>query len=57
MPRSKQVDKQDILRAATEVIRAKGHNALTVRNIAAELGCSTQPLYYEFENADRKSVV
>ena len=52
MPRSKQVDKQDILRAATEVIRAKGHNALTVRNIAAELGCSTQPLYYEFENAD-----
>lgn len=52
MPRSKQVDKQDILRAATEVIRAKGHNALTVRNIAAELGCSTQPLYYEFENID-----
>lgn len=52
MPRTKQIQKQDILRAATEVIREKGEHALTVRNIAARLGCSTQPLYYEFDNLD-----
>ena len=31
MPRTKQVEKQDILRAATDVIREKGEQALTVR--------------------------
>ena len=50
MSRTKQIQRQDILRAATEVIREKGEKALTVRNIAAKLGCSTQPLYYEFAN-------
>ena len=45
MPRSKQIEKQDILRAAADVIRQKGEGALTVRSIAAQLGCSTQPLY------------
>lgn len=53
MPRSKQIEKQDILRAATDVIREKGEGALTVRGIAAQLGCSTQPLYYEFENVEQ----
>ena len=50
MPRTKQIEKQDILRAAAEVIRQKGESALTVRGIAGVLGCSTQPLYYEFAN-------
>lgn len=53
MPRTKQIEKQDILRAATEVIRQKGESALTVRSIAGVLGCSTQPLYYEFENVEQ----
>lgn len=53
MPRSKQIEKQDILRAAADVIRQKGEGALTVRSIAAQLGCSTQPLYYEFENVEQ----
>ena len=53
MPRTKQIEKQDILRAATEVIRQKGESALTVRSIAAVLGCSTQPLYYEFANVEQ----
>ena len=43
MPRTKQIEKQDILGAAAEVVRQKGEQALTVRNIAAQLGCSTQP--------------
>lgn len=53
MPRTKQIEKEDILRAATEIIRRKGEGALTVRSIAGELGCSTQPLYYEFENVEQ----
>lgn len=53
MPRTKQIEKQDILRAAAEVIRQKGESALTVRSIAAVLGCSTQPLYYEFANVEQ----
>ena len=56
MPRSKQVEKQDILQAAAEVIREKGEQALTVRSIAARLGCSTQPLYYEFANIEQLRV-
>ena len=53
MPRSKQIEKEDILRAAARVIRQKGEGALTVRSIAGELGCSTQPLYYEFTNMEQ----
>lgn len=53
MPRTKQIEKQDILRASAEVIRQKGESALTVRSIAGVLGCSTQPLYYEFANIEQ----
>ena len=53
MPRTKRIEKQAILRAAVDVIREKGEQALTVRNIAAMLGCSTQPLYYEFESVEQ----
>ena len=53
MPRTKQIEKQDILGTAAGVVRQKGEQALTVRNIAAQLGCSTQPLYYEFANIDQ----
>lgn len=52
MPRTKQIQKEDILRAAAEVIHENGERALTVRHIAAQLGCSTQPLYYEFRNLE-----
>lgn len=53
MPRAKRIEKQAILRAAADVIREKGEHALTVRNIAAMLGCSTQPLYYEFDSVEQ----
>lgn len=53
MPRTKRIEKQAILGAAADVIREKGQDALTVRNIAAMLGCSTQPLYYEFESVEQ----
>ena len=34
------------------MIREKGHEALTVRNLASFLGCSTQPIMYHFPNTD-----
>lgn len=50
MGKHKKVFKKDILDAAVQVLRKKGENGLNVRNIARELGISTQPLYVEFEN-------
>lgn len=52
MPPKKRIFKEDILEASISVIRKQSASALTVRNIAAELQCSTQPIYSEFENLD-----
>lgn len=48
MPAKKRIRKQDILQAATEIIRTDSASALTMRSIAKQLDCSTQPLYSEF---------
>lgn len=52
MPPKKRIFKDDILEASIRVIKKQSASALTVRNIAAELQCSTQPIYSEFENLD-----
>lgn len=52
MPPKKRIFKEDILEASIGVIRKQSASALTVRNIAAELQCSTQPIYSEFQNLD-----
>ena len=51
MPPKKRIQKQDILAAAAQVIRQK--QTPTVRSIAAQLGCSTQPLYSEFGSQEK----
>ena len=48
MPTKKRIQREDILKAAVQVIRREGPSALTMRRIAAQVGCSTQPLYSEF---------
>ncbi len=48
MPATKRVHRRLILEAAVRTIRRGGAPALTMRNIAKELGCSTQPIYSEF---------
>jgi len=50
MARRKTVTRQQILNAAYELISTEGFSNLTARNIAAQIGCSTQPIYLEFEN-------
>ncbi len=52
MPPKKRIFKEDILEASIDVIRKQSASALTVRNIAAELQSSTQPIYSEFQNLD-----
>lgn len=51
MPR-KRIFREDILNAAVGLVREEGPAALSVRNIAKKLGCSTQPVYSEFESME-----
>ncbi|MFP4460633.1 MAG: TetR/AcrR family transcriptional regulator [Thermotogota bacterium] len=42
--------KKNILNSALKLLKQKGINALTARNIAQEMGCSTHPIYSEFHS-------
>lgn len=48
MPRKASITRERILEVATALVREKGHERLTVRALAARLGCSTQPILYCF---------
>lgn len=50
MPKKKQITKEKILEAATQIIREKGETGLNARSIADKMGLSTQPVYSEFAN-------
>lgn len=50
MPAKKQVTKEMILGAALRVLMEGGTEAVNVKSLAAELGCSTQPIYLSFDN-------
>ena len=41
-----------MIEGAFQLIREQGHESLTVRNLASFLGCSTQPIMYQFPNMD-----
>ena len=59
MPAKKQVTKEMILGAALRVLMEGGTEAVNVKSLAAELGCSTQPIYLSFDNMDalRKELI
>lgn len=44
------VDKQNIIKAAFEILRLQGFEQVSVRNVAKRLNCSTKPIYFQFEN-------
>ena len=50
MPPKQTVTKQIIIDAAFRIVRRDGAKALTARNIAKALTCSTQPIYSCFSN-------
>ena len=48
MPPKVKVTKEDIVLAAMEIVRREGVAAINARTIAAQLGCSTQPIFSNF---------
>ena len=59
MPPKVKVTKEAVVSCAVELVRREGENALNARNLAAALGCSTQPVFSNFANMDelRQAVV
>ena len=52
MPKQIKISKDDILRAALEIVRNDGIEKVSNREIAKKLNCSIRPIYYQFENSE-----
>ena len=52
MPPKARITKEMIIDAAFAVVRRSGVDEINVRKIAAELGCSTQPVMYHFRTME-----
>ena len=47
------VTKDEIVDIAVELVRGGGNSALNARDIASRLGCSTQPIFSNFESMEK----
>ena len=56
MPPKVKFSKQEIVDAAVRVARDKGIDGVTAREIAAELGVSTRPIFTYFDTMDEVKV-
>ena len=52
MPAKKQIPKDMILSAALKLLKEQGYEAVNIKQLAKELGCSTQPVYLSFSGMD-----
>lgn len=52
MPPKTKIPKEDITRAAFEIAKESGIEAVTAKEIAKKLHCSIQPVYWVFETMD-----
>ncbi len=52
MPKVSTITKEVILDAAFEIARKSGFSSLSARSIAQHIGCSTQPIYWVYENME-----
>lgn len=52
MPPKIKITKTDIIQKALSLIRENGTESLNARSIAAALGCSTQPIFSNFDTMD-----
>lgn len=50
MGRKTQITKEIILNTALQMLIRDGYESITVKTLAAEIGCSTQPIVWHFEN-------
>ena len=59
MPPKVKITKEEIVDAALAMIRSEGEAAVNARSLATALGCSTQPIFSNFENMEtlRESVI
>ena len=59
MSARRKIQKEDIIQESVSIVAKEGINALNARKIAKKLGCSTQPLFYIYENMDdlKKDVI
>lgn len=59
MPPKVRITKEEIINAAMDIVRTCGEHALNARIIAAELNCSTQPVFSNFTTMEelRQEVV
>ena len=46
------ITKQDIIDKALEIVRESGDSGINARSIAAALGCSTQPIFSNFNSME-----
>ncbi len=53
MPPKIRFAREDIAAAALEIVREQGIEGVNARAVAARLGCSTQPLFREFESMEQ----
>ncbi len=53
MPRKPQFTTNDVTDAAFKLVRKSGWAGLSASAVAAELGCSTMPIYSHFKNMDK----
>lgn len=52
MPSSAKIQKEDIINAAYEIAKEKGIEAINAREVARNLKCSVQPIFYQFSNME-----
>ena len=52
MPPKVRITKKMVEDASFEIVRSQGHENLNARTIAEYLGCSTQPVLYNFKTVD-----
>lgn len=52
MPKATTVTKEIIVDSAFETVRKEGFSALSARNISKKIGCSTQPIYWLYDNME-----
>ena len=59
MPKSVKIEKEKIIQAAFEMVKAQGEGALNARLLAKCLGCSTQPIFSNFSTMEeiKKEVI
>jgi len=52
MPTERKIQKDDIIKVSLDLLKTESLDDLTTRQIAEQLNCSVQPIFYNFDNMD-----